>query len=166
MIAMALSTRPDLLIADEPTTALDVTIQAQIVRLLLDIQRNRGMSILLITHDLGIVNEMSDRVAVMYAGRIVETGSRTQIFREPAHPYTRGLLRSNPALAQAGERLPEIAGVVPSPEEWGKGCRFASRCADRLDLCDREVPALLTIGEGHGAACHALEAGALPGVKT
>ncbi|MDP6209451.1 MAG: ABC transporter ATP-binding protein, partial [Roseibacillus sp.] len=139
MIAMALSTRPDLLIADEPTTALDVTIQAQIVRLLLDIQRNRGMSILLITHDLGIVNEMSDRVAVMYAGRIVETGSRTQIFREPAHPYTRGLLRSNPALAQAGERLPEIAGVVPSPEEWGKGCRFASRCADRLDLCDREV---------------------------
>ncbi|MDG2336044.1 MAG: ABC transporter ATP-binding protein [Myxococcota bacterium] len=163
MIAMALSTRPDLLIADEPTTALDVTIQAQIIRLLRDIQRDRGMSILLITHDLGIVNELSDRVAVMYAGRIVETGSRSQIFREPAHPYTRGLLRSNPTLAQPGQRLPEIAGVVPSPEEWGAGCRFATRCGDRFDLCDREVPDLLEIGDHRRTACHAIESGSARG---
>ncbi|MDE0884543.1 MAG: ABC transporter ATP-binding protein [Myxococcota bacterium] len=166
MIAMALSTRPDLLIADEPTTALDVTIQAQIIRLLRDIQRDRGMSILLITHDLGIVNELSDRVAVMYAGRIVETGSRKQIFREPVHPYTRGLLRSNPTLAQPGERLPEIAGVVPSPEEWGKGCRFATRCADHFDLCDQEVPELREIAGDRRAACHAIDGGPAGGGRS
>jgi len=161
MIAMALSTRPDLLIADEPTTALDVTIQAQIVRLLQDLQRNREMSILLITHDLGIVNELSDRVAVMYAGRIVETGDRHAIFREAAHPYTRGLLRSNPVLATPGERLPEIAGVVPSPEEWSGGCRFAARCAHRFARCDAEVPDFTAAGTAHFAACHALAEGRL-----
>jgi len=149
MIAMALSTRPDLLIADEPTTALDVTIQAQIVRLLQDLQRSRGMSILLITHDLGVVNELSDRVAVMYAGRIVETGSRMAIFRQATHPYTRGLLRSNPVLAAPGERLPEIAGVVPSPEDWSAGCRFATRCPQRFERCEREVPGATPVGEGH-----------------
>ena len=163
MIAMALSARPDLLIADEPTTALDVTIQAQIMRLLQDLQRSRGMSILLITHDLGIVNELSDRVAVMYAGRIVETGSRTDIFRHAAHPYTRGLLRSNPVLAAPGERLPEIAGVVPSPEDWSGGCRFASRCSERLDLCEGEVPGATRVGEGHEVACHAVAQGRVEG---
>jgi oligopeptide/dipeptide ABC transporter ATP-binding protein len=159
MIAMALSTRPDLLIADEPTTALDVTIQAQIVRLLQDLQRKRGMAILLITHDLGVVNELSDRVAVMYAGRIVETGTRPDIFRAAAHPYTQGLLRSNPVLAVRGERLPEIAGVVPSPEDWSEGCRFATRCPRCFARCRREVPASIRVGEGHRVACHAVEEG-------
>jgi oligopeptide/dipeptide ABC transporter ATP-binding protein len=159
MIAMALSTRPDLLIADEPTTALDVTIQAQIVRLLQDLQRKRGMAILLITHDLGIVNELSDRVAVMYAGRIVETGTRPDIFRAAAHPYTQGLLRSNPVLAARGERLPEIAGVVPSPEDWSEGCRFATRCPRCFARCRREVPIAIRVGEGQRVACHAVEEG-------
>jgi len=157
MIAMALSTRPRLLIADEPTTALDVTIQAQIIRLLGDLQHELGMSILLITHDLGIVNEMADRVAVMYAGRIVESGPRVDILTRPQHPYTQGLLRSMPALATPGERLPEIAGVVPSPSEWPSGCRFATRCPARLDRCDSEVPEARDMGEGHRAWCHALE---------
>ena len=156
MIAMALSARPDLLIADEPTTALDVTIQAQIVRLLQDLQRRTGMSILLITHDLGIVNELSDRVAVMYAGRIIEVGTRPEIFRAAAHPYTQGLLRSNPVLATRGERLPEIAGVVPSPENWSEACRFATRCFRRFEPCLGEVPTATFVGDGHWAACHAL----------
>jgi len=159
MIAMALATRPELLIADEPTTALDVTIQAQILRLLRELQRQRAMSILLITHDLGIVNELSDRVAVMYAGRIVESGDRVGIFRNARHPYTRGLLRSNPALAQPGERLPEIPGVVPSPDEWPAGCRFRTRCHEAFDRCQREVPESIQVGEGHRADCHALEEG-------
>ena len=166
MIAMALSTRPDLLIADEPTTALDVTIQAQIMRLLLDLQRDRQMSILLITHDLGVVNELSDRVAVMYAGRIIETGSRRTLFQEPAHPYTQGLLRSNPVLANPGDRLPEIAGVVPSPEDWSDGCRFVSRCPYRVERCSREAPATLEVGDGHFAACHVIEDGLGNGEKS
>ncbi|MFL2935667.1 MAG: ABC transporter ATP-binding protein [Myxococcota bacterium] len=154
MIAMALSTRPELLIADEPTTALDVTIQAQIVRLLRDLQRERGMSILLITHDLGIVNELADRVAVMYAGRIVETGTRRTIFTQARHPYTRGLLRSNPALANPGERLPEIPGVVPSPAEWPSGCRFSTRCSEALDRCRSDMPGATRLEDGHKAYCH------------
>ena len=156
MIAMALSARPDLLSAAEPTTALDVTIQAQIVRLLQDLQRRTGMSILLITHDLGIVNELSDRVAVMYAGRIIEVGTRPEIFRAAAHPYTQGLLRSNPVLATRGERLPEISGVVPSPENWSEACRFATRCSRRFEPCLGEVPTATFVGDGHWAACHAL----------
>jgi oligopeptide/dipeptide ABC transporter ATP-binding protein len=157
MIAMALSTKPDILIADEPTTALDVTIQAQIVRLLRELQRERGMSILLITHDLGIVNELSDRVAVMYAGRIVETGTRQTIFTRANHPYTRGLLRSNPALSAPGERLPEIPGVVPSPLEWPSGCRFSTRCSEVLDRCRSVVPDATDLGDGHVAHCHLIE---------
>ncbi|MGE4650356.1 MAG: ABC transporter ATP-binding protein [Myxococcota bacterium] len=159
MIAMALSTRPELLIADEPTTALDVTIQRQILRLLRNLQEQREMSILLITHDLGVVNELSDRVAVMYAGRIVESGDRAEIFRSPRHPYTLGLLRSNPALVAAGERLPEIPGVVPSPSEWPAGCRFRPRCRSAFDRCGREVPNATRLGEAHIADCHALEEG-------
>jgi oligopeptide/dipeptide ABC transporter ATP-binding protein len=156
MIAMALSTRPRLLIADEPTTALDVTIQAQIVRLLRDLQARLSMSILLITHDLGIVNELADRVAVMYAGRIVETGPREAIFARARHPYTRGLLRSMPAIAPRGERLPEIPGVVPSPGEWPPGCRFSSRCPEVFDRCRAVVPSETALGGEHGAFCHAV----------
>jgi len=158
MIAMALSTRPKLLIADEPTTALDVTIQAQIVRLLRDLQRELGMSILLITHDLGIVNELSDRVAVMYAGRIIETGTREEIFAGARHPYTRGLLRSMPALAAPGERLAEIAGVVPSPREWPAGCRFSTRCDECFEPCAEQVPGATEVGAGHEVWCHAVAA--------
>ena len=158
MIAMALSTRPRLLIADEPTTALDVTIQAQIIQLLRDLKRELGMSILLITHDLAIVNEMADRVAVMYAGRIVESGSRVDVLARARHPYTQGLLRSMPALAPPGERLPEIAGVVPSPGDWPEGCRFSTRCSLRFEPCGRRVPGITRVGEGHLASCHALEA--------
>lgn len=156
MIAMALSTRPKLLIADEPTTALDVTVQAQILRLLRDLQAELSMSILLITHDLGIVNELADRVAVMYAGRIVETAPRAELFGHARHPYTRGLLRSIPALAPPGERLPEIAGVVPSPRDWPEGCRFSSRCQEVFDRCRVEVPGATSVGEEHAACCHAV----------
>ena len=115
------------------------------------------MSILLITHDLGIVNELSDRVAVMYAGRIVETGTRQAIFTQARHPYTRGLLRSNPALSAPGERLPEIPGVVPSPAEWPSGCRFSTRCSEVLDRCRSTVPGATDLGEGHVAHCHLIE---------
>ena len=156
MIAMALSTRPKLLIADEPTTALDVTIQAQILRVLRDLQRELGMSILLITHDFGIVNELADRVAVMYAGRIIENATRKQILGAARHPYSRGLLRSMPALAPRGRRLPEIAGLVPSPASWPAGCRFSPRCDEVFERCLREVPGPTELGGGHHACCHAL----------
>jgi oligopeptide/dipeptide ABC transporter ATP-binding protein len=157
MIAMALSMRPKLLIADEPTTALDVTIQAQILRLMRDLQRERALSILLITHDLGIVNELADRVAVMYAGRVVEEGDRQDIYLRPRHPYTQGLLRSMPARAERGRPLPEISGVVPSPGEWPAGCRFSTRCERRFEPCSEEVPGCTNLGEIHRTWCHAVE---------
>jgi len=165
MIAMALSTRPAVLIADEPTTALDVTIQAQIVSLLRRLQRESGLSILLITHDLGIVNELADRVAVMYTGQIVELADRETLLARPAHPYTAGLLRSMPARSAPGERLPEIPGVVPSPGHWPAGCRFASRCALRFEPCTHTQPAATAMGDGHTAHCHAVarDLGAAPG---
>ncbi len=153
MIAMALALRPRLLIADEPTTSLDVTIQAQILALLRELQRELGTAILLITHDLGVVNELADRVTVMYAGRSVETGPRARLLAEPAHPYTRGLLRAIPGLVKPGEALHEIPGVVPSPREWGVGCRFASRCADVLQQCRAETPPQIELGDGRSAAC-------------
>jgi len=156
MIAMALSTRPRLLIADEPTTALDVTIQAQILELLRELQRELGMSILLITHDLGIVNALSDRVAVMYAGRLVEEGGRVDVLARARHPYTRGLLRSMPALGRPGHRLEEIPGVVPPPGRWGEGCRFAGRCPRLLDACDRAIPPAEEVAPGHRVACYAV----------
>jgi len=156
MIAMALSTRPELLIADEPTTALDVTIQAQILELLRELQREIGMSILLITHDLGVVNELADRVAVMYAGRIVEAGTRHELFRQPVHPYTQGLLKSIPALSEPGQPLPEIPGVVPPADEWPEGCRFANRCERVIDICQRKIPPATGISETHFACCHAV----------
>lgn len=159
MIAMALSTRPRLLIADEPTTALDVTIQAQILGLLRDLQSETGMSILLITHDLGVVNELADRVAVMYAGRVVESGDRVELLSTPAHPYTDGLLKSNPALARPGEPLPEIAGVVPPPEEWPEGCRFANRCEQVFERCVSEIPGPTPVSPTRFACCHAVARG-------
>ncbi len=157
MIAMALSSEPKLLIADEPTTALDVTIQAQILELLREIQRDTGMSILLITHDLGIVNELADRVAVMYAARFVEEGSRETVLGAARHPYTQGLLRSMPALAQRGARLAEIEGTVPPPDEWPEGCRFAGRCDRVLDHCATDLPGETRPAPDHVVRCHVVE---------
>jgi oligopeptide/dipeptide ABC transporter ATP-binding protein len=156
MIAMALATRPRLLIADEPTTALDVTIQAQILELLRELQRDLGMSILLITHDLGIVNEMADRVAVMYTGRLIEEGDRVDILGGPRHPYTEGLLRSIPARGRPGERLSEIPGVVPPPAQWPAGCRFSTRCDRVFEPCAARVPESTALGGGHRVCCFAV----------
>ncbi|RCW71645.1 ABC transporter ATP-binding protein [Pseudorhodoferax soli] len=162
MIAMALACRPDILIADEPTTALDVTVQAQIFDLLRDLQREKGTAILMITHDMGAVAEMADRVMVMYAGRVIEQGSCDQVLSAPAHPYTRGLIACLPELgssqAPAREDLPEIPGVVPSIWELGSGCAFRARCREALPRCASEVPPLVTLaadasGNDHGVAC-------------
>jgi oligopeptide/dipeptide ABC transporter ATP-binding protein len=157
MIAMALSSQPKLLIADEPTTALDVTIQAQILELLRELQRETGMAILLITHDLGIVNELADRVAVMYAARLVEEGTREAILAGARHPYTQGLLSSMPALARRGEPLAEIPGTVPAPEEWPTGCRFASRCPRAIARCTSEAPGDYEPARDHVLRCHVVE---------
>ncbi len=158
MIAIALSTQPKLLIADEPTTALDVTIQAQILELLEELRRDLGMAILLITHDLGVVNALTDRVGVMYAGRVIEEGTRADVLANARHPYTQGLLRSMPALGRPGERLEEIAGVVPQPAAWPEGCRFAGRCPEVFDPCHRDLPGATPLGERHRVACHAVAA--------
>ncbi len=157
MIAMALATRPRLLIADEPTTALDVTIQAQILELLRDLGREFRMSILLITHDFGVVNELADNIGVMYAGRIVERGSRQAILSAPRHPYTQGLLAAMPARAKRGERLSEIPGVVPPLASWPPGCRFCTRCPRVLPICEGTWPARLSVGPSHDVYCHAVE---------
>ena len=156
MIAMALACRPTLLIADEPTTALDVTIQAQILELLRKLQQQKGMSILLITHDLGVVANNADVVAVMYAGKIVEYAAVEALFDHPQHPYTRGLFASIPRLGSRVERLATIPGVVPSPANFPPGCRFHPRCdAMKGDaLCRDCEPALREITPGHWAACH------------
>jgi oligopeptide/dipeptide ABC transporter ATP-binding protein len=153
MIAMALACRPRLLIADEPTTALDVTIQAQILDLLGELQREFDMSVLLITHDLGVVAETCERVAVMYAGKIVEQAEVKNLFDSPLHPYTRGLFRSLPSLAANRQRLEAIPGSVPSPMEFPSGCRFRTRCPMAEDRC-KEEPPLREIQRGHFAACH------------
>ncbi|MCA0241658.1 MAG: ABC transporter ATP-binding protein [Proteobacteria bacterium] len=157
MIAMALACRPDILIADEPTTALDVTVQAQIFDLLRELQRDKGTAIMLITHDMGAVAEMADRVMVMYAGRVIERGSARQVLDAPQHPYTQGLIECLPALgsSQHDDRaeLTEIAGVVPSIWELGQGCAFRERCRHALPRCAAEVPPLVDIGGGHAAAC-------------
>ena len=154
MIAMALALRPKLLIADEPTTALDVTIQAQILELMRDLQRELGTAILLITHDLGVVNELADRIAVMYAGRLVEEGSREQVLGAARHPYTRGLLRAVPSLGRRGERLAEIPGSVPAPQDRPPGCRFATRCPVVLPRCAADAPGDTRVAPGHVARCH------------
>ena len=142
MIAMALSCRPKLLIADEPTTALDVTIQAQILRLVRDLQKDFGMALMLITHDLGIVKDMVEDLLVMYAGRIVERGRATAVLEKPSHPYTLGLLKSIPSLHGKVRRLASIEGVVPKPTDTVPGCRFHPRCAFAIEACKQTEPAL------------------------
>jgi peptide/nickel transport system ATP-binding protein len=156
MIAMALSCRPELLIADEPTTALDVTIQAQILDLLRQLQTELGMSILIITHDLGIVAEMADDVAVMYASKVVEYAPVRELFAQPLHPYTAGLFKSRPAAGKAKhERLSTIKGMVPSPLHFPTGCKFHPRCPFMKEpTCTSEEPALREISPGHLARCH------------
>jgi oligopeptide/dipeptide ABC transporter ATP-binding protein len=154
MIAVALSCRPAMLIADEPTTALDVTVQAQILALLRQLQAETGTAVLLITHNLGVVAENCDRVAVMYAGRIVETGPKHAIFRNPRHPYTQGLLRAVPRLDHPRKQpLSTIPGTVPNLLHLPKGCRFQARCPWVQDHCALAEPGLLTVQEGHRAAC-------------
>jgi peptide/nickel transport system ATP-binding protein len=153
MIAMALSCAPDLLIADEPTTALDVTVQAQILDLLRTLQQQTGMAIILITHDLGIVAEMADEIAVMYAGRVVERAPGPQIFDDPQHPYTLGLLGSIPRIEQERDRLLAIEGSVPSPFDLPQGCRFHPRCVFAEPACADTDPDLREITAGHRAAC-------------
>ncbi|MGB7160150.1 MAG: ABC transporter ATP-binding protein [Tepidisphaeraceae bacterium] len=181
MIAMALSCKPKLLIADEPTTALDVTIQAQILELLRKLQREQGMAIMLITHDLGVVAENADVVAVMYASRIVECAKVEELFDNPQHPYTQGLFRSVPKLGAHSERLATIPGTVPNPAKFPQGCKFHTRCPHTRELaakagiedtveitsagerfrvlrrCHVEEPQLRAVMPNHGAACHQIE---------
>ena len=154
MIAMALSCDPDLLIADEPTTALDVTIQAQILELLADLRARLGMAMILITHDLGVVADVCDRVAVMYAGQIVEEATTDDIFDNPGHPYTQGLLKAIPRIDAASESLAVIPGQVPSPTAWPGGCRFHPRCPFVFDRCRVEPPRLRDLSPGQAVACH------------
>jgi len=153
MIAMALACRPDLLIADEPTTALDVTVQQQILELLRRLQADIGMSVLLISHDLGIVAEVCERVLVMYAGRIVERAAVDTLFRHPQHPYTVGLLAAPPRLGQRRSALPTISGTVPPPGQRGAGCHFADRCARVTERCRAETPVFESVTPGHDVAC-------------
>jgi oligopeptide/dipeptide ABC transporter ATP-binding protein len=153
MIAMAIACHPKLLIADEPTTALDVTIQAQILDLLRRLRAEVGMALLLITHDLGVVAELCDRVLVMYAGRIVEEAPAVALFEGPRHPYTAGLLASRPRLGETAKRLPTIPGSVPPPARRGAACNFADRCPRALARCRAEAPALVPVAPGHSAAC-------------
>jgi oligopeptide/dipeptide ABC transporter ATP-binding protein len=159
MIAMALICTPKVLIADEPTTALDITIQAQILELLRELRDARDMSILLITHDLGVVAEMAEEVAVMYAGEVVERGPTAAVLHEPKHPYTQALIQSVPKLGMdATERLAAIPGTVPAPGAWPEGCRFAARCPFAFDKCRTQAPPMFVAGSQE-AACWLLEPG-------
>jgi peptide/nickel transport system ATP-binding protein len=153
MIAMALACEPKLLIADEPTTALDVTIQAQILDLMRTLREETGTAIILITHDLGVVAELADEVAVMYAGRIVEHAPVEELFARPQHPYTIGLLGSIPRLDLEQDRLPAIEGLVPNPLALVAGCRFQPRCPFAIDKCRRDDPHAMPVGAQHAAAC-------------
>lgn len=159
MIAMALACNPKLLIADEPTTALDATIQAQILDLLNDMRKQFNMSVLLITHDLGIVSEYADRVMVMYGGQIVENTTVDELFENPEHPYTQGLLESIPKVDDEVERLGAIKGVVPPAYNFPKGCRFSDRCPHVMDRCRESIPELLEIKENHKVRCYLHEEG-------
>ena len=154
MIAMALSCRPKLLIADEPTTALDVTVQAQILELMKGLKKEIDTSILLITHDLGVIAKMCENVAVMYAGRIVEYGSLRHIFKNPGHPYTRGLLSSTPKIGEKKDRLDIIEGHVPDLSQLPQGCLFAPRCSQAEAVCRKDIPETVEIEKGHSVACH------------
>jgi oligopeptide/dipeptide ABC transporter ATP-binding protein len=162
MIAMAMAMSPRLLIADEPTTALDATIRAQILDLLRDLSTKTGTAVLLITHDFGVVNEVADRVAVMYAGQVVEEGTRLELLGRPRHPYTQGLLRSIPKAEARGKRLEEIKGVVPRPGHWPAGCRFQPRCPHAFAPCPIDEPVRTLVSETHAASCHLLGREARP----
>jgi oligopeptide/dipeptide ABC transporter ATP-binding protein len=152
MIALALSCNPAILIADEPTTALDVTVQAQILDLMRELQEEFGSSIIMITHNLGVVSQMANHVAVMYLGKVVEYGQVQDIFHRPLHPYTVGLLNSVPVLGRKAKHLVPIKGMVPSPTEVIQGCPFASRCPHAMKICE-EIPPLKEVAPGHLAAC-------------
>ncbi|GAA2902998.1 ABC transporter ATP-binding protein [Streptomyces violaceus] len=161
MIAMALALEPDLIIADEPTTALDVTVQAQVMDLLAELQREYNMGLILITHDLGVVADVADKIAVMYAGRIVETAPVHELYKRPAHPYTKGLLDSIPRLDQKGQELYAIKGLPPNLLRIPTGCAFNPRCPQAQDVCRTDIPALHPVAErdgtelaGRGSACH------------
>jgi len=155
VIAMALAANPRLLIADEPTTALDVTIQAQVLELLRGLQQDLGMSMIFITHDLGVIAQIAQDVAVMYLGTIVERGSVREVLKNPQHPYTRGLLKAIPSLDRLSRRLHPVPGDIPSPSDRPKGCAFHTRCAEaRPGLCDREAPAQTRLGDGRMVRCH------------
>ena len=158
MIAVALAAGPRLLLADEPTTALDVTIQDQILRLLLRLKDELAMSILLVTHDLGVVAETCDRVAVMYAGRVMESGTAEAIFARPAHAYTLGLMRSLPDARHARRKLTGMRGSAPDPRNLPPGCRFAPRCPFGVAECTRADPPLAAVGPAHATACIRAEA--------
>ena len=161
MIAMALSTKPKILIADEPTTALDVTIQAQVLDLMKDLVAEFGMAILFITHDLGVIAQVADRVSVMYLGRIVESGPVREVLHSPAHPYTRSLLNSLPKLDALDEELTPIPGDIPSPLERPSGCVFHTRCREAIDgRCSVDVPLSSEVASGHEAACFLNESSA------
>ncbi|MCW2569311.1 MAG: Oligopeptide transport ATP-binding protein OppD [Mycobacterium sp.] len=156
-IAIALACSPKVLIADEPTTALDVTVQAQILELLAELQGENHMALVLITHDLGVAADVADRIAVMYAGRVVESGAVRDLYRHPAHPYTEGLLRSVPRADQKGRELTPIAGSPPNPAHIPPGCPFHPRCPYARERCREEEPPLRTVGAGRVAACHYAE---------
>ncbi|GIO05656.1 peptide ABC transporter ATP-binding protein [Brevibacillus reuszeri] len=153
MIAMAMACQPQLLIADEPTTALDVTIQAQMLTLIRDMRAKEGMSVMLITHDLGVVAEMCDRVLVMYAGQVIESADVRTLLRHPKHPYTMGLIQAVPHNARGKKRLYAISGNVPSPGEWPQGCRFAPRCQEAKPICHTQNPPLLKMKDGSECRC-------------
>lgn len=153
MIAMAMACKPRLLIADEPTTALDVTIQAQILHLMRELKRTTNTAIMFITHDLGVVASMCDRVLVMYSGELVEQAEVREIFGSPKHPYTKGLMTSIPRLGTRKHRLPSIPGQVPLPGTITQGCKFAPRCPEKMDICTRENPPSLELAQGHYGRC-------------
>lgn len=161
MIAMALSTRPKVLIADEPTTALDVTIQAQVLDLMRDLVSEFGMAILFITHDLGVIAQTADEVAVMYLGRLVEQGPVREVIHDPRHPYTKGLIKALPDLEHLDQQLVPVAGDIPSPLERPEGCVFHTRCPSMIaGRCEKALPEMETVAPNHRAACFALEGGA------
>jgi peptide/nickel transport system ATP-binding protein len=161
MIAIALSAEPEILVADEPTTALDVTVQAQILEVLDQLRRNRGMAVLLITHDLGIVAGRADRVAVMYAGQIVEEATTADLFAQPSHPYTQGLFASVPRISGPVQRLTPIRGTVPPPTAWPTGCRFRPRCPQAFEKSE-QPPELFPVGPGHRIRCWLAERASAP----
>jgi oligopeptide transport system ATP-binding protein len=154
MIAMAIALKPKMLIADEPTTALDVTVQAQVLNLLMQLREEEGMALVLISHDLAVVAEVADTVAVMYAGRVVETGAIETVYREPAHPYTHGLLGAIPRIDQVGRTLTVMSGIPPVLTSVPSGCRFHPRCQYAQEICRRSEPALQLADNGTSSACH------------